>query len=101
MSQKQGEPEIAHHVDAKGGRYVIALADGQEAEMTYRRRGDQVIVIDHTFVPPSARGRGLAEKLVKRGVADARATGVKIVPLCSYAAVQFRRHSEWADLQAD
>lgn len=99
-SHPQSEPEIMHHVDAEGGRYLINLNDGQQAEMTYRLAGNDVIVIDHTFVPPSARGQGLAEKLVKRGVADARATGAKIVPQCSYAAAQFRRHPDWADLLA-
>lgn len=95
-----GEPEILHHADATGGRYLIRLASGEEAEMTYQRQGEDVIVIDHTFVPVSARGQGLAEKLVKRGVADARATGVRIVPQCSYAAILFRRHPDWADLLA-
>jgi predicted GNAT family acetyltransferase len=35
---------------------------------------------------------------VARGVADARAAGKHILPLCPFAAAQFRRHSEWRDL---
>ena len=38
--------------------------------------------------------------LVKRAVKDARERGWKVTPLCSYAAVQFRRHEEWQDLLA-
>lgn len=86
---------------AARGRYVIRLADGLEAEMTYGRGDDEnVLVIDHTYVPPSHRGRGLAEKLVETAIADARRLGVRIVPVCSYVAAQFRRHPEWADLRA-
>jgi predicted GNAT family acetyltransferase len=86
--------------DAAGGRYVVRLPGGAEAELTYGRRGTDVIVADHTYVPPSFRGRGIAELLVNRAIADARSEGIKVMPLCSYVAAQFRRHPEWADLRA-
>jgi len=82
------------------GRYVIHLGDGLEAEMTFRKIGDTAIAIDHTYVPPEYRGHNIAQRLVERGVADARRKGVKVKPECSYAAAQFRRHPEWADLLA-
>ena len=64
------------------------------------RSTQRTIVADHTYVPPSSRGHGLAEKLVNRLMADAQERGFKIEPLCSYVAAQFRRHPEWADLRA-
>ncbi len=82
------------------GRYVVRVSDAPEAEMTWFSSGKDVITIDHTFVPPELRNRGIAEKLVQRGIADARAQGLKIVPACSYVALQFRRHKDWADLLA-
>ncbi len=82
------------------GRYVIHLPDALEAEMTFRKLGDTAIAIDHTFVPPAFRGASLAQKLVDRGIADARRDGIKIRPECSYVVAQFRRHPEWADLLA-
>lgn len=88
--------------DAPGhGRYSIALPGGLEAEMTYRKIGDTVIAIDHTYTPPEFRGHNIAFQLLSRGIADARAEGKKVVPECSYAVVQFRRHTEWDDLLAD
>jgi predicted GNAT family acetyltransferase len=96
----EDEPKIEREDDASSGRYVIHLPDGAEAEMTYHRRG-ATLVADHTFVPPQYRGRQIAEKLVARAVADARAEGNKIMPLCSFVAIQFRRHPEWADLHAE
>jgi predicted GNAT family acetyltransferase len=87
--------------DAPGhGRYHIALPGGLEAEMTYRKVGDDTIVIDHTYTPPEFRGHHIAFLLLSRGIADARAEGKKVVPECSYAEVQFRRHKEWDDLLA-
>jgi predicted GNAT family acetyltransferase len=82
------------------GRYVIYLPGDLEAEMTFRKLGDGVIVIDHTYTPPEFRGRNIAAKLMDRTIADARRDKVRIRPVCSYAVAQFRRHPEWADLLA-
>jgi predicted GNAT family acetyltransferase len=82
------------------GRYVIHLPGGLEAEMTYRKIGDKLIAIDHTYTPPEFRGRDIALRMLTRGIADARREGVRIQPECSYAVVQFRRHKDWADLLA-
>ena len=85
---------------ATRGRYVIHLAPGYEAEMTFRKGADGTITIDHTGVPPAFEGRGIAAKLVNHAIADARHNGFKITPVCSYVVAQFRRHPEWADLKA-
>lgn len=82
--------------DSKG-RYVIRL-DGAEAEMTYSRAGEKMIIIDHTGVPDSLQGRGLGVKLVERGVEDARREGRKVIPLCPYAKAQIEKHPEWRDV---
>ncbi|HHY51503.1 MAG TPA: N-acetyltransferase [Alphaproteobacteria bacterium] len=92
--------DVVREGGAARGRYVIHLPDGHEAEMTFGRRDPATVVVDHTFVPPEFRGHGLAEKLVQTLIADARREGFRIVPVCSYVAVQFRRHPEWADLRA-
>ena len=44
------------------------------------------------------RGKGVGVLLVARAVDDARAAGKTIIPLCPFAAAQFRRHPEWADV---
>ena len=81
-----------------GGRYAIDLGDGYEAEMTYRWR-DGVMVINHTGVPRPFEGRGIALKLVKRAIADARKESFRIDPVCPYVELQFRRHADWSDLR--
>ena len=96
------EPEliVQREDGATRGRYVIHLAPGAEAEMTFRKAEDGTITIDHTGVPPEYEGRRIAAKLVNKAVADAREQGFKITPVCSYVVAQFRRHPEWADLRA-
>jgi predicted GNAT family acetyltransferase len=48
-------------------------------------------------VPDNFRGTGAGLALVTRLVADARAEGFKIMPLCPFVNAQRKRHPEWAD----
>jgi uncharacterized protein len=95
------EIKVEREDEGGSGRYVVYLPGGAEGEMTYRKVRDGVIAIDHTGVPPEFRGQGIAEQLVLRAIADARAERFTIVPLCSYVAAQFRRHPDWSDLRAN
>lgn len=94
------ELDIHHTLTGDRGRYWADLAPGMQAEMTYYKRSDGSIVINHTGVPRAFEGRGIALKLVKRAIEDARQGGFRIVPQCPYVAVQFRRHPDWSDLLA-
>lgn len=81
------------------GRYV-ATVDGvdDEAELTFSRAGDKLIIADHTGVPDIFRGRGVGHALFLRLVGDARANGVKIVPLCPFVNAERQKYPEWADV---
>lgn len=82
---------------SSGGRWVTVL-DGHEAEMTYSRASASLIIIDHTEVPDTLRGRGVGQALVLRAVEDARREGFRIIPLCPFAKAQFDRHAQWRDV---
>ena len=92
------EPQIGFEENESKGRYVVRGAEGAEAQMTFTKIGLSQIIIDHTEVPDVFRGQGVGAKLVQRAVEDARSSGKKIIPLCPFAAAQFRRHPEWADV---
>lgn len=91
-------PEIVFEDNGSKGRYVLRGPDGAEAEMTFTKVGERQIIIDHTGVPDAFRGQGAGLRLVTRAVEDARAAGKTIIPLCPFAAAQFRRREEWADV---
>ncbi len=93
------EIEIGHDLNNGGGRYWVEV-DGGSAELTYTNRGDDVIVIDHTYVPPESRGRDIAQRLVERAVADARQRNLRIVPQCPYVAKLFDRRADLAERRA-
>ncbi|MVA96169.1 N-acetyltransferase [Nitratireductor sp. CAU 1489] len=96
MTEPSQDIEI-EETDSKG-RYVLRGESGDEAELTFSKIGTRQIIIDHTGVPDSFRGQGAGARLVARAVEDARAAGKTIIPLCPFAASQFRRHPEWADV---
>jgi hypothetical protein len=83
---------------ASKGRYAYSADGGPEAELTFSKAGETIVIIDHTGVPDFYRGKGVGVRLVERAVADAQAAGKKIVPLCPFAAAQFRRRPEWRDV---
>lgn len=94
------ETTITRHDSGDHGEYRAAVG-GSEAigRLTYQRHGS-TLVADHTLVPSEIGGRGVAAKLVEALVADARESGDRIEPQCSYVEAAFRRHPEWAELRA-
>ena len=88
---------VLEDVSDTKGRYVYRGA-GAEAFMTFSRAGASRLIIDHTEVPDAFKGQGVGAALVERAVADAGAAGKTILPLCPFAAAQFRKNPEWADV---
>ena len=82
--------------DAANQRYE-ALVEGHVSICDYEL-ADGRMIFTHTVVPPELRGRGIAEKLVRTALADARAAGRKVVPACSYVSVFVQRNKEYQDL---
>ncbi|MFD0860496.1 GNAT family N-acetyltransferase [Roseovarius aquimarinus] len=96
------EPSIIREDSETKGRYVATLAGHPgEAELTFSKASETLIIVDHTGVPDSLRGKGLAAALSRRVIADARAAGQKIVPLCPFFRAFAARHpKETADVIA-
>ncbi|NCP18291.1 MAG: N-acetyltransferase [Erythrobacter sp.] len=84
--------------DSKG--LYVAHVDGfdEVGELTFSRASAALVIVDHTGVPDSLRGRGVGAALAERVVADARSEGFRIVPLCPFFKAQAARHPDWADV---
>ena len=92
--------EVFRDDETSHGAYRADVpGSARQAELTWVARGP-VRIANPTYVPPEARGKGIAAALVEALVADARELGFRIVPQCSYVEAAFRRHPEWADLRA-
>lgn len=82
--------------NAAAGRYEIVTPDGT-AFLAYRR-SDRAIILVHTEVPGSLRGRNLANSLARHALDTAREAGLRVVPKCPFVSAYIRRHPEYADL---
>jgi predicted GNAT family acetyltransferase len=84
--------------NASAQRYELDV-DGQTVFALYRRTGTTV-AIRHVEAPVALRGTGAASRLMQGIMDTARAEGLRITPLCSYAAFWLQRHPEYHDLLA-
>jgi uncharacterized protein len=71
---------ISHQPEQQ--RFVLTVDDA-EAVLDYSLHGN-TINFHHTFVPLAFRGKGLAEKLVRHGLAWAKAQQFQLQASCSY-----------------
>jgi predicted GNAT family acetyltransferase len=86
--------DIQHDSDTH--RFSASL-DGSRAELEYELV-DGCLVITHTRVPPEVSGRGVASRLTRAAFEHARAAGLQVRPMCSYAAGWAERHPEYRAL---
>ncbi|HUJ05670.1 MAG TPA: GNAT family N-acetyltransferase [Streptosporangiaceae bacterium] len=70
-------------------------ADGQAAELVYRRRADRLVLV-HTEVPEALGGHGIGGVLVQAAVDRAIAEHLTVVPLCPFARSWLERHADVA-----
>ncbi len=75
------------------------VEQGETAFASYRLRGG-TLVIPHVEAPAELRGTGAAGRLMEGVLGIARDRGLKVEPLCAYAAAYLRRHKQWQDLLA-
>lgn len=89
---------IQHEESETKGAFYIERNGIRAAEMTYSKAGPKKIIIDHTEVSDEYRGEGFGKKLVFHAADYARSHDLKILPLCPYARVVFRRNKELHDV---
>ena len=86
---------IVHHPDAS--RYELTV-DGEVGAYADYELAGETIVFTHTVTLPQLRGRGLAAKIVRHALDDARAEDRTVVPQCWYVAQYIDQHPDYADL---
>lgn len=79
--------------ETKGSFYIEENGE-MVAEMTYSMASGTLMIIDHTEVADSLRGKNAGFQLVKKAAAFAREKQIKIIPLCPFAKAVFEKKKD-------
>lgn len=90
---------VSYEDQAHKGRFVVHVEGKEgEGELTISKASDVLVIADHTQVSDTLRGTGAGAALLDALIADARARGYRMVPLCPYVKGQSQKHPEWSDV---
>lgn len=90
--------DILQEDDGKKGKFYILENNIQVAEMTYVWAGADRMIIDHTSVNESLKGKNAGKQMLMKAVDFARLKGIKILPLCPFAHSVFQKTPEINDV---
>ncbi|MNJ92717.1 hypothetical protein D3C87_103910 [compost metagenome] len=75
-------------------RKFTASVDGGEAKIRYRRGPDNAYELVATEVPEEARGKNIADQLVREALRVAKEEDVQVIATCPYVKRWFEKHPE-------
>ncbi|WP_292070504.1 GNAT family N-acetyltransferase [Brevundimonas sp. UBA7534] len=88
------DPEIRDNPDRH--QYELPI-DGELAVVTYNLSPPNLMITE-TLVPQRLEGRGIASRLAKHVLADAKARDLLILPVCPFFSAYLQKHPEHADV---
>jgi uncharacterized protein len=78
-------------------RYELSI-DGEVVGYSAYRARPGLIAFVHTEVDERLQGRGLADRLIRFALEDARARGLAVLPFCPFVKSFIERHREFEQL---
>ena len=88
------DPDI--HDNTGAHRYELPV--GGEVAVVIYNLSDKNLMITETLVPEALEGRGIASRLAKHVIADARTRGLMILPVCPFFSACLQKHPEHAEV---
>lgn len=84
--------------DNKDDGRIEAWVGEELAGFTEYQDADGVRTMPHTQVDEKFQGRGLAAKVIARGLDDAQAQGLTVHPVCPAVQRYIKKNSQYLDL---
>ena len=84
--------------DPTRSEYIATLDGRVVGVLTYERGDGRIIELQHTVVRPEARDRDIGTALLRDAFDQARLTGYRIIPTCSFIPSFLEDHPEYCDL---
>ncbi len=89
------EVRVKH--EQKYQQFTISFEE-EDAELAYSLPAEGVIDFTHTYVPQAARGKGIAQLLVKEGLQYADENKLKVIATCPMVSTFIERNHEYQRL---
>ncbi|GGG94604.1 GNAT family N-acetyltransferase [Pedobacter zeae] len=83
--------EIKLNIQGEPNSFDVYDEDGKVGEMIFELK-NQNLTVYHTEVDTEKEGKGYAKLLLDAMVNYVRENKLKVIPLCPYVHLQFRRH---------
>lgn len=88
------DPDVRDNPDLN--RYELPVA-GETAVVTYNLSPPNLMITE-TLVPEQLEGQGIASRLAKAVLADAKARDRLILPVCPFFSAYLQKHPEHAEV---
>lgn len=82
----------------KKGMFYIEQDGKVLAEMVYTMSSPEKMIIEHTEVDDSLKGKNIGLQLFLYMVEYARTNNIKVVPYCPFTSAMFKKKPEYADV---
>ena len=94
LTDKTGAPGT---VTKESDKFTVSV-DGKAVGLTAYADEGHSRVFPHTEVDDAYEGRGLATIVIGEALAQTRAEGLRVVPMCPTVAAYVERHPEYSDI---
>lgn len=92
------ELKISQDSDGRKGSFYVIEGEKRVAEMVYVMAGSSKMIIEHTEVNESLKGKGVGVKLLEALVNFVREENIKVIPLCPFAKATFKKRDDLQDV---
>ena len=93
-----GEEELIEVADAPDRQRYELTVDGTVAGFSAYRLRPGLIAFIHTEIDERFQGRGLADRLIRFALEDARARQLAVLPFCPFVKAFIERNREFEPL---
>lgn len=83
--------------DKKYQQFTANIGE-EEAELAYATPSEEVLDFMHTYVPETARGKGVANKLIEEGLCYAEENGKKVIASCPVVKEYINKNPDYQKL---
>ncbi|MGH2564592.1 MAG: GNAT family N-acetyltransferase [Ginsengibacter sp.] len=80
------------------GKFYVEQDGKTVAEMVYTMPSPDKMIVEHTEVDDTLKGKGVGVKLFHQMIEYVRANNIKVIPLCPFTNAMFKKKPEYSDV---